>query len=172
MALRSVARASLDALIFESKKWIASFYSMTLFTNLICSCTYILSTTAALVRSLSFPSPLIALLAWRIWWTHRNTARLSHTVSDHRVMTAAIIVIESGLVYSVCLSCLLGLYLSDTFAQYVLIDAVSHTMLGTSALAHLNPTTGGSARGMSDPCSYQVPRHSADDEAHRESFFP
>ncbi len=36
-----------------------------------------------------------------------------------------VVIIESGSIYSACLVILLSLYLSGSFAQYILLDAVS-----------------------------------------------
>lgn len=68
-------------------------------------------------------------------------------------MTAAIIVIESGLIYSACLGCLLGMYLGNTFAQYVLIDTVSGSMICQyRILSDSKPQSAGyPACGMSRP---------------------
>lgn len=64
-----------------------------------------------------------ALIAGRIWWIHRRT---KGAVSGSNLVPAAVVVIESGGIYSACLIILLSLYLSGSFAQYIVLDAVSH----------------------------------------------
>lgn len=41
------------------------------------------------------------------------------------IMAAAVMIIESGAVYSVCLILVLGLFLSNSYAQYIVVDGVS-----------------------------------------------
>ena len=59
------------------------------------------------------------------------SAALAKTSSgkDGSVFPAAMIIIESGSIYSACLIILLSLYLSGSFAQYILLDAVTQ-MIG------------------------------------------
>lgn len=42
---------------------------------------------------------------------------------------AAIVIIESGAIYSACLILLLSLYLSGIYAQYILLDAVQQVVV-------------------------------------------
>jgi hypothetical protein len=68
----------------------------------------------------------VGLIAWRIWSIHRKTTTLATMgVTDRSLVTAATIIIESGATYSVFLIIQLSLYLSNTFAQYIVIDMVS-----------------------------------------------
>ncbi|KJA15267.1 hypothetical protein HYPSUDRAFT_58884 [Hypholoma sublateritium FD-334 SS-4] len=105
-ALQAFARASPDAPVFNSslQKWIVSFFSLTLFTN--------------------FSSTI--LIAVRIWWMYRQTRSLVN--SGRSVLPAMVVIIESGSIYSVCLVILLSLYLSGSFAQYILLDAVTQVI--------------------------------------------
>ncbi|THU98438.1 hypothetical protein K435DRAFT_660995, partial [Dendrothele bispora CBS 962.96] len=104
-ALQGFARASPQAPVFitELHQWIVSFFSLTLVTNFCCT----------------------TLIAARIWWSHRRMAGNNMAVYGRSVMPAAVIIIESGAIYSVCLIILLILYLSGSFAQYIALDAVS-----------------------------------------------
>ncbi|KAE9384786.1 hypothetical protein BT96DRAFT_622171 [Gymnopus androsaceus JB14] len=105
-ALQGFARASPAAPVFinDLQNWIVSFFSLTLFTNFSCT----------------------SLIAGRIWWVHRRTMGL--VVSGHSLVPAAVVIIESGAIYSVCLIILLSLYLSGSFAQYIVLDAVTQVI--------------------------------------------
>ncbi|PPQ96024.1 hypothetical protein CVT25_013886 [Psilocybe cyanescens] len=100
-ALQGFARASPDDPVFidSLQHWIVSFFSLTLFTN--------------------FSSTL--LIAFRIWLVHRRSRGIMR--SGDSVLPAMVIIIESGSIYSACLIILLSLYLSGSFAQYILLDA-------------------------------------------------
>ncbi|KAF9228998.1 hypothetical protein BS17DRAFT_772871 [Gyrodon lividus] len=104
-ALQGFARASPTAPIFitELHDWVVSFFSLTLFTNLSCT----------------------SLIASRILWVNRRT---NIAVSGRNVVTAAVVIIESGAIYSCCLIILLSLYLSNSFAQYIMLDAVTQVI--------------------------------------------
>ncbi|THU98045.1 hypothetical protein K435DRAFT_600266, partial [Dendrothele bispora CBS 962.96] len=103
-ALQGFARASPQAPVFITElHQIVSFFSLTLVTNFCCT----------------------TLIAARIWWSHRRMAGNNMAVYGRSVMPAAVIIIESGAIYSVCLIILLILYLSGSFAQYIALDAVS-----------------------------------------------
>ncbi|KAH0828879.1 hypothetical protein J3R83DRAFT_2266 [Lanmaoa asiatica] len=101
-ALQGFARTSPTEPIFitELQNWIVSFFSLTLFTNFSCT----------------------SLIAMRILWIHH---RANTAISSRNVVSAAIVVIESGAIYSGCLIILLSLYLSNSFAQYLMLDAVT-----------------------------------------------
>ncbi|KAH8108848.1 hypothetical protein DFH11DRAFT_1516216 [Phellopilus nigrolimitatus] len=105
-ALQGFARASPTAPVFisELQDWIVSFFSLTLFTNFSCT----------------------LLIAARIFWIHR---RLQGAVrAGPSVFPAAMIIIESGSAYSACLIILLSLYLSGSFAQYIVLDGVTQVI--------------------------------------------
>ncbi|KAH0828905.1 hypothetical protein J3R83DRAFT_2324 [Lanmaoa asiatica] len=99
-ALQGFARTSPTEPIFitELQNWIVSFFSLTLFTN------------------------FSSLIAMRILWIHH---RANTAISSRSVVSAAIVVIESGALYSGCLIILLSLYLSNSFVQYLMLDAVT-----------------------------------------------
>jgi len=94
-------KSSDPVFVSELHNWIVSFFSLTLFTNFSCT----------------------SLIAGRIWWIHRQVGRAAE-VSGRGLGPAIIIIIESGAIYSVCLILLLSLYLSGSYAQYVLLDGV------------------------------------------------
>ncbi|KAF9477285.1 hypothetical protein BDN70DRAFT_862120 [Pholiota conissans] len=105
-ALQAFAKAAPDALVFivSLEHWIVSFFALTLFTNL-CS---------------------TFLIACRTWWVHRRTRGIMK--SGENVLPAMVLIIESGSIYSACLIILLVLYLSGSFAQYILLDAVTQVI--------------------------------------------
>jgi len=104
-ALQEVGRASLDTSVFMTSvsHWLVSIFTLTLFTNLS-------STT---------------LIAFRIWWTHRKIKDLAVVRSGQGILPAMVIIIESGSIYSACLVILLSLYLLGSYAQYIVLDAVT-----------------------------------------------
>lgn len=108
-ALQAFARASPEAPVFitELQDWIVSFFSLTLFTNFSCT----------------------ILIAARILYVHRRMSAALANTSTKSVFPAAMIIIESGSIYSACLIILLSLYLSGSFAQYIMLDAVTQ-MIG------------------------------------------
>ncbi|KDR79637.1 hypothetical protein GALMADRAFT_137431 [Galerina marginata CBS 339.88] len=102
-ALQEVGRASPDASVFVAsiQHWIASLFTLTLLTNFS-------STT---------------LIAFRIWSTHRQTKDI--VGSGRGILPAMVVIIESGSIYSACLVILLSLYLLGSYAQYIVLDAVT-----------------------------------------------
>jgi len=99
--LYSFARVVPNAEIFaiELQKWIVSFFSMTLATNIICT----------------------SIVAYRIWVINRESIRYAET-SLRPIM---LLVIESGAIYSATLTILIILYKVESWFQYVIVDAVS-----------------------------------------------
>jgi len=99
--LYSFARVVPEAEIFvvELQNWILSFFSMTLATNIICT----------------------GLVAYRIWYINRQ----SISFSEHSLRPIMLLVIESGAIYSATLTALLILYKTESWFQYVLLDAIS-----------------------------------------------
>ncbi|KAJ7078381.1 hypothetical protein C8R43DRAFT_353872 [Mycena crocata] len=102
-ALQGFARVSASDPVFVSElhNWIVSFFSLTLFTNFSCT----------------------ALIAVRIWYINRQVTKAG-AVWGRRLGQSIIIIVESGAIYSACLIILLSLYLSGSYAQYILLDAV------------------------------------------------
>ncbi|KAJ3934723.1 MAG: hypothetical protein NXY57DRAFT_1106944 [Lentinula lateritia] len=90
-----------DAEVFalQLQDWIVSFFSLTLSTNFICT----------------------ALVAYRIWYVNRAVINFTH----HSWNPVMLLVIESGAIYSATLLSLLILYKTESWFQYVLLDAIS-----------------------------------------------
>jgi len=98
--LYSFARvAPEDIFVVQLSRWIVSFFSMTLATNVVCT----------------------ALVAFRIW----NINRQNFLAVGHSLRPVMLLVIESGAIYSATLLTLLILYKANSWFQYVLLDAVS-----------------------------------------------
>ncbi|KAF8986819.1 hypothetical protein BDQ17DRAFT_1315280 [Cyathus striatus] len=87
--------------VTELQHWVGSFFSLTLCTN--------------------FTSTL--LIAGRIWWNRHQTRRI--LVEGRSLSPAAMAIIESGAIYSICLVILLALYLSGNYASYIVLDTVT-----------------------------------------------
>jgi len=60
------------------------------------------------------------LIALRIWRVNKLSVRLGAS----SLMPVILVIIESGAIYSATLTALLALYLSQSWVQYVLLDAV------------------------------------------------
>ncbi|KAH7907402.1 hypothetical protein BJ138DRAFT_1116727 [Hygrophoropsis aurantiaca] len=100
-ALRAFARTSSSSTIFQLHNWVASFFAITLAVNFTCT----------------------SLIAARLLYIHRSTQGVK--VFGRSLVPAAMIIIESGAIYSVCLIILLVLFLSGSYAQYIALDAVT-----------------------------------------------
>ncbi|KLO12060.1 hypothetical protein SCHPADRAFT_441469 [Schizopora paradoxa] len=110
--------------VFELKNWISSFFSLTLFTNFICT----------------------ALIAFKIWWIGRSAGQW---LKNERASSALIMVVESGAIYSASLITLLATYLSGSWSQYILLDGVVQIIgvvftliIARIALGHSSEETG------------------------------
>ncbi|KAF8983978.1 hypothetical protein BDQ17DRAFT_1437197 [Cyathus striatus] len=103
--LRAFFMASPNDPTFEKElqQWIVSFFSLTLFTN--------------------FVSTL--LIASRIWWTRYQVRRIQIEINGRSLSPAAMVIVESGAIYSICLIILLALYLSGNYAQHIACDSVA-----------------------------------------------
>ncbi|KAH8116715.1 hypothetical protein DFH11DRAFT_1505454 [Phellopilus nigrolimitatus] len=101
-ALQAFARISSTAPIFigELHAWIVSFFTLTLFTNLYCT----------------------SLIAARIFWIHR---KVQDAVNGQSVLSAAMIIIESGATYTAFLVIWISLYLGGSYAHYIILDGVT-----------------------------------------------
>ncbi|KAJ6499556.1 hypothetical protein C8R47DRAFT_971635, partial [Mycena vitilis] len=89
--------------------WPLASYIMTLVINVGCT---------GVSRSCSIGCPLIA---YRIWTVSRDTKMLEVGT----LVPVAVVIVESGLVYSISVVVLLGLYMSNSGAYKILQDAVS-----------------------------------------------
>ena len=67
-----------------------------------------------------------ALIAAKIWWSEYQARDLIRS----RTLSPVIkIVVESGAIYSITLICLLVSYLCGSWAHYVFLDMVGHSIL-------------------------------------------
>jgi len=99
--LYSFAKASAGVVFRENlSRWIISFFVLTLATNLICT----------------------ILIAARIWTINRFT---THIIDNSNLKPVMLVILESGAIYSCTLITLLACYLSGSWAQYLILDAVS-----------------------------------------------
>ena len=64
------------------------------------------------------------LIAFRIWWQGHRTSKTIYMLNG-RLSRIAIIVIESGLVYSISVSCFLATYVRGSFGVTLVEQSVS-----------------------------------------------
>ncbi|KDQ49552.1 hypothetical protein JAAARDRAFT_186972 [Jaapia argillacea MUCL 33604] len=116
--LYSFAKVAQDAEIFlpELGHWIVSFFTLTLATNLICT----------------------GLVAARVW----KINKMSERVGTANLMPVLLVIVESGAIYSATLLTLLFTYVADSWAQYLLLDAVSPIVGITFSLVILRLSLG------------------------------
>ncbi|KAK2464141.1 hypothetical protein APHAL10511_003834 [Amanita phalloides] len=88
-----------DIFVTQLQQWITSFFSMTLATNII-------------------GTGLAAYKLWRI-----NSKGFKRT--RKRLYPVLLVIVESGAIFSAALLTLLILYKSDSWFQYVVVDAIS-----------------------------------------------
>ena len=67
----------------------------------------------------------LALIAVKIW----KINRFSSQFVGHSLTPVMLVVIESGAVYSCTLIALLGCYLTNSWAQYLILDSVKPHLL-------------------------------------------
>jgi hypothetical protein len=72
------------------------------------------------------------LIAGRIWWSNRKLINHAATIKGRTIMPAAVVIIESGAIYSTMLILLLATYACSNYAQYFFFDAVSHESLSVT----------------------------------------
>ncbi|KAJ7202240.1 hypothetical protein C8J57DRAFT_404822 [Mycena rebaudengoi] len=89
-----------EIFVVQLQHWILSFFSVTLATNIICT----------------------GLVAFRLWDINRQVKDFG---VNHSFNPIILLVIESGAIYSGTLMTLLILYKTESWFQYVLLDAVS-----------------------------------------------
>ena len=71
---------------------------------------------------IKFSDETTVLIALRIWLTER---RASAVFRSRSLTPVAVIIIESGAIYSVALLTVLVLFLTNSWAQYIVLDMVS-----------------------------------------------
>ncbi|KAH7883382.1 hypothetical protein F5I97DRAFT_235937 [Phlebopus sp. FC_14] len=97
--------ANSASLVFlkQTGKWVVSFYSTALATNLVAT----------------------GLLTFKLWAAHRNEANLQGTRSSKSlVRPVLLIVVECGAVYSISLITMLSTYVSASNSAYIVIDMI------------------------------------------------
>lgn len=114
----------------QFSRWISSFFALTLATNIICTG----KTSHAAITSwlTSEHIPLIGLVAYKIWKVNKLSVRVGAT----NLMPVFLVVIESGALYSATLIALLATYLAGSWAQYLLIDALTPIIVRTLRSCH------------------------------------
>lgn len=85
------------------REWLIAVFSLTLFTDVACT----------------------VLIAWRIYAIHRQSQRSASYFTGPSLLPTFVMIIESGLVYSLCVALLLGFYVADSGAHKILLDAVT-----------------------------------------------
>lgn len=112
----------------QLQDWIVSFFISTFATNVIC--------TGELQRNFTpnRGSQDVALVAFRIWFINRQTI----VFTGYSMRPIIFLVIESGAVYSVTLLVLLVLYKSQSWFQYVVLDAVRPIRLSSANHSLIN----------------------------------
>ena len=121
----SFSKVSPEAPVFSVTRWVATFYAITLATNVICTCTFSYRDP---ISSIEFT--YLALIAFRIWSIDRDGGKYRETKSMLRPVLA--IIIESAAIYSSFLMILLVVYLSHNWASFMLSQAVSSFHKGTN----------------------------------------
>jgi len=100
--LVTMGQANDGSLVFFNKlgRWISSFFSLTLVTSTICT----------------------FMIASRIWYLNAQSAKRGSASNLHPV---ALVVVESGSIYSSLLIALLILYGQKSWFQYIVVDSLS-----------------------------------------------
>ncbi|KZP27847.1 hypothetical protein FIBSPDRAFT_1039852 [Athelia psychrophila] len=97
----SFSRVGPTTQVYEFAGWVSSFFSLTLATNTIST----------------------ILIVFRIWSVDRAAGKFRQTKSSLKPVISA--VVESGLIYSISLVCLLAAYLPGTWAHFIILDALT-----------------------------------------------
>jgi uncharacterized membrane protein YozB (DUF420 family) len=98
--LQSHAQVTAAKLIYETslRHWFIAFSILTLLTELACT----------------------MLIAGRIWYIHRKTSAL---VQGPSLTPTIVLIVESGAMYSICVTLMLILFMSDDYAHKRCLDA-------------------------------------------------
>ena len=122
----SYSKVSLQMQVFSFTGWVAAFFAATLATNVICTCT---SSYWYPIHFLDFDFEYSAMIVLRIWSIDRAGGKYRETKSA--LKPVLVVAIESGAIYSTSLTILLVLYLSHSWAYFILVHAVSSFHKGT-----------------------------------------
>jgi len=93
------SKASWTASLFDLTPWTISYFVVTFVINLVCT----------------------IIISLRIWWARRDAGRLT---AYRHTSQALKIVVESGAAYSGLLLTLAATYVSKSWSQYIVIDAL------------------------------------------------
>ncbi|KXN83937.1 hypothetical protein AN958_00800 [Leucoagaricus sp. SymC.cos] len=101
--LVNVGRANADDLVFAQtvKHWITSLFSLTLATSTICT----------------------LMIASRIWYLSNQSIR--HGGTRSHLHPIALVILESGAIYSSLLIALIILYVQESWFHYVIVDMLA-----------------------------------------------
>ena len=113
--------------MMQMKQWIISFYSLTFFQNVACTGASSFFFSENKIKIISFLLDFgffAVLIALKIWITNRNLERRGVRMDKQRPVQVVAVVIESGTVYSLVLITLMVVYLSNSWAQYPVLDAI------------------------------------------------
>lgn len=133
-----------EIFVAELQQWIVSFFSLTLATNIICTSELRALSKLADLGLIAFPSK--ALVASRIWMLNRQIMNFA----EHSYKKIVFLVLESAAVYTATLTALLILYKTESWFQYVMLDAVS----STSTLLNTSISNVYDLTNASQPCRY------------------
>lgn len=100
MTLRSQARASIGTPIFEFSRWITALATTMMGTNIYCT----------------------SMTAWRIYTSSKNTHR--YFSGSRSLFPIALVIVESGALYTSSLFAFLVVYLSKSNGQYPAVNMI------------------------------------------------
>jgi len=103
--------SSLQHFIAVYGRWIFAFVSLTLFTNLTCTC----------------------LIAGKIWWIMRRSSLLNQS-AGRNLATPMVLIIESGAFYSFCIIVQTALFGSRNFAGDIIVNPMTSIIAFTFLL--------------------------------------
>jgi len=119
--MTNFSRVSPETEVFSLSKRIAAFFAMTLATNIISA--HVLCKPFRQFFRLSYSIDIwVALILYRIWSVDRATGKYCEGENTLR----PVLVVESGAIYSAFLVALLATFVSRSWAEYIVLDAVRH----------------------------------------------
>lgn len=78
------------------------------------------------------------VIASRIWWVSRRINRMTSTTGRSSTLgRAGSIIIESGAMYSSCLVLLIALYLCGSYAQFVVLNAMTQVVVSDTTISSI-----------------------------------
>ena len=101
--------------------WLDTLTACTLVLNVLVTCEHPLKSSCSL-RVLTGTTAATALIVWRIWRVKTRSA--AATVHPHRLARVMRIILDSGLLYTVCVVVFFGTTLAGSNAQYGVSDVV------------------------------------------------